>query len=222
MNTLYHFCKGYGAMLYYTGLLFLVVAVSIDGFGVGVTYGMQNIRVPLIGLLIIMCCSGMVVLVSMTIGNHLSHIISPDITKMIGGLILVCLGLFSFMNAIRPHLSRNRHTRKAEKTKRGLDDVKQVLATPDQADLDQSGIISAGEALLLGTALSMDAFGAGIGAAIVGYSPIFTPALIAFMSGTFLFSGIKLGSLLAKNKTLQHMSFIPPILLISLGIFNLF
>ncbi|MDY0393292.1 sporulation membrane protein YtaF [Virgibacillus halophilus] len=208
-------------MLYYTGLIFLVIAVSIDGFGVGVTYGMRTIRVPFAGLLIIMCCSGFVVLVSMTIGDRLSNIISPDMTKILGGSILICLGLFSLVNVIRSYLSRQQ-TNIETKSKSGLTGVKKVLATPDQADLDHSGIISSGEALLLGTALSMDAFGAGIGAAIVGYSPVVTPALIACMSGIFLFSGIKLGTLLAQNKKMQHMSFIPPILLISLGIFNLF
>ncbi|HLQ97259.1 MAG TPA: sporulation membrane protein YtaF, partial [Candidatus Dormibacteraeota bacterium] len=35
-------------MLYYTGLILLVIAVSLDGFGVGVSYGMQKIRMPLL------------------------------------------------------------------------------------------------------------------------------------------------------------------------------
>ncbi|MDY0405007.1 sporulation membrane protein YtaF [Virgibacillus sp. 179-BFC.A HS] len=209
-----------GFMLFYTGLLFLVIAVSIDGFGVGVTYGMRNIRVPFVALLIIMCCSGLVVLLSMTIGEGLSGFISPKMTKIIGASILIFLGLFSLCNILRSQLGSQ--TVREDEQANGLTDLRKVITTPDQADLDKSGIITPGEALLLGAALALDAFGAGIGAAIVGYSPVITPLLVALMSGMFLYSGIKLGGLLAKSAKLQRMSFIPPLLLISLGILNLF
>src|SRR5690625_1755156 len=101
-------------MLFYTGLIFLVIVVSLDGFGVGVTYGMRKIHVPYSALFIIMLCSGIFVLLSMTIGNMLSTFISPQIAKIIGGCILISLGIFSLFNIIReqrngnvPHEGRN-------------------------------------------------------------------------------------------------------------------
>src|SRR5690625_3884374 len=93
--------KGFGCMLFYTGLIFLVIAVSLDGFGVGVTYGMRKIHVPYSALFIIMLCSGIFVLLSMTIGNMLSTFISPQIAKIIGGCILISLGVFSLFNILR-------------------------------------------------------------------------------------------------------------------------
>src|SRR5690625_885069 len=92
-------------MLFYTGLIILVIAVSLDGFGVGVTYGTRNILVPPIALLIIMFCSGVIVLLSMTIGNVFSTFISPQLTSVFGGSILVALGIFSLINIIRPKLN---------------------------------------------------------------------------------------------------------------------
>src|SRR5699024_12209213 len=87
-------------MLFYTGLLFLVIAVSVDGFSVGVTYGMRNIRVPFFALSIIMICSGIVVSLSMTVGSILGSVISPHLADNIGGIILILLGCFSFLNII--------------------------------------------------------------------------------------------------------------------------
>ena len=51
-------------MLYFTGLILLAIGVSLDSFGVGVAYGVNKIRVPRLSLLIIMLCSGLVVLAS--------------------------------------------------------------------------------------------------------------------------------------------------------------
>lgn len=214
-------------MLYYTGLLFLVIAVSIDGFGVGITYGMRKIRVPLAALLIIMMCSGVIVLISMTIGGVLSMFISPEVTQTLGGCILIGLGLFSLFNLIRSHdligktIEQHEPRQNIESSNSRIQHWKTVMQKPHQADLDKSGAISLGEAFILGSALALDAFGAGIGAAIIGYSPLITALLIAFMSGLLLFLGINIGMLLSKNKRLKKMSFLPPLLLITLGVLNI-
>ncbi|SET60140.1 putative sporulation protein YtaF [Oceanobacillus limi] len=209
-------------MLFYTGLLLLVIAVSLDGFGVGVSYGMRKIHVPLSALCIIMLCSGIVVLTSMSFGNMISSFISPEIANMLGGAILITLGIFSLINTIRSQLqTKEIVNEEVNEDSTKLNNLKTVLATPDKADLDQSGTISASEAFLLGTALALDAFGAGIGAAIIGYSPILTAILIALMSGVFVRYGIKIGVILSNNKKMQRMSFVPPALLIALGILNL-
>ncbi|MDY0409036.1 sporulation membrane protein YtaF [Virgibacillus soli] len=214
-------------MLYYAGLLFLVIAVSIDGFGVGMTYGMRKIRVPFLGLCIIMSCSGAVVLLSMTLGDYLKSFISPHLAEVFGGIILISLGIFSFINAIRSQRNKDKEETTVVDSIHGKEQhgkfksVTSVFSTPDKADLDRSGIITAGEATILGTALAMDAFGAGFGAAIIGYAPWLTSILIAIMSGGFLYTGIKLGMILSKNKRLLNLAFIAPILLITIGVLNI-
>src|SRR5699024_7883150 len=140
-------------MLFYMGLFILVIAVSLDGFGVGVTYGMKKTRVPFSALLIIMLCSGVVVLLSMTIGDFLNSFISPQKTEIIGGMLLIFLGLFSVFNIIQSKVDVDLSALKdSERVQR----FKTALSTPDQADLDQSGVITTGEAFLLGTALALD------------------------------------------------------------------
>lgn len=73
----------------YTGMLLLVIAVSLDGFSVGITYGMRKIKVPLLSLTVIMFCSGMIVYLSMEVGDFLRSFISPQGASMLGGGILI-------------------------------------------------------------------------------------------------------------------------------------
>jgi len=205
------------AMLFYTGIFLLVIAVSIDGLGVVVSYGIQKTRVPLPAIFIIMLCSGFTVLLAMTLGDAIKTFLSPIVSEKIGGVILILLGLFTLINLIR---AKNNKPLEQENTT-VLTDMKTVLSSPIQADLDKSGIISASEAALLGIALALDAFGAGIAASFLHYSAIVTAVLIALMSGAFLFIGLKLGLVLSNYKKMQHVSFLPSFLLISIGILNL-
>nr|WP_087972796.1 sporulation membrane protein YtaF [Oceanobacillus rekensis] len=208
-------------MFIYTGLILLVIAVSLDGFGVGITYGIQKIKVPIIALLIIMLCSGLIVYTSMVIGDLLSIFITEKTAKILGGSILILLGLFSFVNIIRSRLKKSQTNQPKIPQATKIDHLKTVITTPDNADLDRSGSISWGEAFLLGLALALDAFGAGIGASMLGYSPLLTALLTACMSGFFLYLGMSLGTFLAKNKKLQQLTLLPPALLIGIGILNL-
>lgn len=209
-------CKGIDAMLFYTGLILLVIAVSLDSFSAGVVYGMRNICVPFNALFIIMVCSGVIVFVSMTIGSMFLTVLTPDIASMLGGSILIVLGCFAFINCLR---SKSDTSNQNQKRKQNI--LTTVLSTPDKADLDRSGIISPSEAVLLGFALALDAFGAGIGASMLGYAPILTALLIACMSGAFLYLGLTAGRILTKNRHMQRLTFLPPLLLITLGITNL-
>ncbi|CEI81134.1 MULTISPECIES: sporulation membrane protein YtaF [Oceanobacillus] len=206
----------------YTGMLLLVIAVSLDGFSVGITYGMRQIKVPLLSLFVIMFCSGLIVFLSMEVGDFLRSFISPQGASMLGGGILIFLGVFSLISMFR--------SRETEAAKNGdhassnvkFENMKTVLTRPKEADLDKSGIISINESILLGFALALDAFGAGIGAAMLGYSPLITALLTAGMSGLFLFSGIMFGSYLWRIPALQRLSFLPSVFLITLGCWNIF
>lgn len=211
-------------MVFYINLLFIVIAVSLDGFGVGITYGMRKIRIPFKALLVIMLCSGMIVMVSMMIGQLLRAIISPNVASLIGSTILIFIGIFVLFSIVRPSQRKNCEqtvTHDVDEATNQLQHFKSVLRDPFQADKDKSGTISVSEAFILGTALALDAFGAGLGAAMLGYSPIVTAVLIATMSGLFVFSGIKIGFLLSKNRMIARLTFIPPLLLICIGLFNL-
>lgn len=204
-------------MLFYTGLLFLVIAVSLDGFTVGMTYGMRNIHIPFIAITIIMACSCSIVLLSMILGNVFVSFISPTIAQQMGGIILIGLGSFSLYNLYRSTIKQQNSSR--SQTEHSF---KQILSKPETADVDQSGSISPVEAILLGIALSLDAFGAGFAASMLNYSPIITAILVGSMSGLFVYCGIFLGYYLLKYNFFKKLTITPPIILIAIGLFNIF
>jgi putative Mn2+ efflux pump MntP len=99
--------------------------------------------------------------------------------------------------------------------------VIEILRTPSLADVDRSGYISSSEAVLLGVALSLDAFGAGIGAAFIGFAPVLTAAVIAVASGLFITLGLRVGLTFADTRWLQRLAVLPGCILIAMGIMKL-
>lgn len=237
-------------LLHVAALVLLAFAVSLDGFGVGVTYGLRQIRIPLLSILIIACCSGIIILLSMLFGQWMGEYISPHLAEVVGALILIGIGVFSLLNFMRRrrqeqaevclHSLPDRQAQPGSERKptpdqgalaagatvlrlelRKLGLVIEILRSPQAADVDRSGIISPSEAVLLGCALSLDAFGAGLGAALLGYPPLATALLIAFASGLFLYCGIRIGFRFSYSDRMKALSFLPGVVLIIMGCFKL-
>lgn len=228
-------------------LVVLAFAVSLDGFGVGVTYGLRKIRIPMVSVLIIACCSGFIIWLSMQAGGWLSGYISEAAAGLIGAIILIGIGCWALYQLTRSKTDdgeseactgegegkmapegaalssgaalETAQLLKLELKRLGL--VIQILRTPQAADVDRSGIISASEAVMLGVALSLDAFGAGLGAGLLGLPALLTSIIIAAASAIFLVTGTQLGLRFAAKRGMQALSYLPGILLIMMGIMKL-
>lgn len=203
-------------MSVFVSMLMLVLAISIDGFGVGITYGIRKIRISWLAITIISTCSGMVMYVSMSLGLWMSSITEGH-AELIGGVILIAIGLGAVTQSLRRNDNKTpkEHNNK-NKTKRwGM--VFGILRTPSTADLDRSGTISPGEAALLGTALSLDAFGAGIGASMLGFSPFATACLTALCCGCFIGAGLYAGRMV---KGIGRFKILPGLILILMGVWK--
>lgn len=211
-------------MVQILSLLFLAFAVSLDSFSVGFTYGLRKMEMPFKSALIIAGCSAISLMIAVSIGHGLQRIFSPKITAALGGIILIALGAWVIYQFFMPE--KNKEQQSVEKTIvnfeiRSLGLVINILKRPLSADFDQSGTITGIEALMLGLALSLDAFGAGVGAAMLGYSPIYLAISVAVMSSLFVFMGIKIGSFFSKCEWIQKLTFLPGVMLIFIGIWKL-
>ncbi|REK69440.1 sporulation membrane protein YtaF [Paenibacillus paeoniae] len=229
-------------MAHLISLVVLAFAVSLDGFGVGVTYGLRKIRIPFLSVFIIACCSGLIIWLSMQAGGWISKYISEYAASLIGASILIAIGCWALIQLVR---SKTHHDPdpseegamlhkepasiatametaqllKLELKRLGL--VIQILRTPQAADVDRSGTISSSEAVMLGVALSLDAFGAGLGAALLGLPHLLTPLVIAAAGAIFLVAGTRLGLRFAAKRGMHVLSYVPGILLIMIGIMKL-
>ncbi|MGN7358133.1 sporulation membrane protein YtaF [Paenibacillus sp. SAF-054] len=222
-------------------LLLLAFALSLDSFGVGITYGLRQMRISALSVVIISLCSGIIIYISMQVGVLLAKVVSPEAASIVGAVILIIMGSWSLIQIlIQKEKSRDddKDTAMIRATQttapaggpeqtvfsleiRKLGLVIRILRTPSSADIDKSGSISGMEAMWLGIALSLDAFGAGLGAALLGFSPVWTALVIALFSGTFLVIGMKTGFRFSSRSWMRHFTALPALLLIAMGIIKL-
>lgn len=205
-------------------IILLALAVSLDSFSVGFTYGLRKMRIPFKSIVIIACCSAMTLTIAMSIGHLLQRFLSPVFAEKMGGIILIILGVWVIYQFFRSEkekdiLPHEKVIINLEIKSLGL--VIHILKKPMSADFDKSGTITGVEAIMLGLALSLDAFGAGIGAVMLGFSPGYLALAVALLSSLLVFFGIKLGSYLSQITWLQNFSFLPGVLLIIIGVWKI-
>ncbi|MCK9906790.1 manganese efflux pump, partial [Frankia sp. Cpl3] len=90
----------------------------------------------------------------------------------------------------------------------------QILRDPERADADKSGHIVGWEAVMLGLALSLDAFGAGISLTLLGYAPLLVSSCVAITSAGLLYTGVCIGRKADKLGWFSKFTWLPPLLLI--------
>lgn len=205
-------------------LFLLALAVSLDSFSVGFTYGMRKMRIPFKSIVIIAGCSAAILIVSMLIGHFIEQFVSPSLTEKLGGVILIGLGCWVIYQFFQPEKEKDTlpHERVILNFEiKSLGIVINILKKPMVADFDKSGTITGVEAFMLGLALSLDAFGAGIGAAMLGLSPIYLALAVSLLSSSLVLLGIKFGTAFSKIYWLQKFSFLPGIVLIIIGLWKI-
>ncbi|MBS4199941.1 sporulation membrane protein YtaF [Bacillus sp. FJAT-49732] len=204
-------------------LILLAMAISLDSFSTGLAYGLRKMKIPLKSILIIASCTAVSLGLAMFGGQLIVNMLSPMMASRIGGAILILIGawvVYQFFKTEKEHvLTHEKIVLNWEIKSLGI--VINILKKPTRADFDGSGTITGVEALILGTALSLDAFGAGIGAAMLGFSPLLLSGLAALMSSIFLLCGLQLGRVFSHLNWMQKFAFIPGILLILIGILKL-
>nr|WP_261133321.1 sporulation membrane protein YtaF [Bacillus sp. Marseille-Q3570] len=209
-------------------LLTLTIAVSMDSFGVGVTYGVRRMKITYFSIILIALCSALMLLAAMNVGTIISTFVSPAFAGKLGGILLIGLGMYVLWQFFKSSAEPEEEAFKKNESEyiwnmeiRSLGIVIQILRTPAAADIDRSGTIAGLEALLLGLALSLDSFAAGLGASLLGFPHLMTAVFVSTMSVLFLVTGMKLGRVLSALPKMRLISFFPGLMLIVLGIFKL-
>lgn len=198
-------------------LLFLVVALSLDGLFVGLSFGLRGIRVAAGSLLILAACSGIALALSMAAARQLAGL--PFGGPTLSGLILVAVGLWRLLQGWREvHVDQDGPLFSLTLPQLGL--VVQVLVDPARADRDQSGQIEVGEAVVLGTALALDAMAVGMAVASVRAAPLL-PLWVA--TGLYLFTrgGIAVAARLGSAWQHSRQRLLPGVILMLLGLVQL-
>ncbi|MDR3288128.1 MAG: sporulation membrane protein YtaF [Peptococcaceae bacterium] len=214
--------------------LLLAVALSVDGFGVGLSYGLRRIRLPVSSLSVITLCTILAMGISMLLGNILRLGISFFPVKLLGAAMMIALGVWQIAKAVKRRLAVQPPSAEPAvipalasvppRAQQQLLNIRinylglviQVLRTPDLADIDGSGVITFRESILLGIALAVDAFISGMGAAMTGIGF----SVVILVAATQLLM-IKSGQWLAQvtpEDLIQKAEFLPGAVLIFVGL----
>lgn len=219
-------------------IVIFAAALSLDGMAAGMAYGVRRVKIPLLSLLVISLASATCMGIAMMAGHLIAQILSPAVAKTLGASLLVLVGLW----VIKQTWSQGSQTDFSEKKDpvnlseqesegdqeiasiripiMGL--VVQIIKEPHKADLDNSGVISKGEALLLGIALAMDALGAGVGAAMAGFKPLLTPLIVGVVKFTLVSLGLYLGRHLSASRLGHRLAVLSGWFLVFIGLSQIY
>lgn len=207
-------------------LLLFALALNLDALGTGMSYGMRGIKLPIASVLIISGMSMAAVVLSMGAGKVVSSLVSPVFAQRLGGTLLLLVGLWVLAQSL---LERKREPEEEEDSPKRIMQIRirtlglvvQVMREPHRADLDSSGTISSREALLLGTALAMDALAAGMAVSMLGFS-IWSTALVVGLGHVALtYLGLYSGTCLCSRSFARQVAALPGCILIALGLLKM-
>lgn len=207
--------------------LILAVSASIDSLGVGITYGLKKTEMHFLAFLVLFLLSLTITSISISLGNIITSFISPNITSIIGSIILFIIGIFIIYQATfkrkKPrNVSFPKH-REYNIFIKFLGITINIIKDPISSDIDSSNEIDLKEALFLGIALSLDSVSIGFGASAIGINTFFFPLLISIFQILFLSIGRIVGKKINGISNLPNniWSIISGILLICIGFIKL-
>lgn len=175
-------------MLAWLLVLGFAVSSSLDNLGVGISYGIRDIRIGVRSNLMIAFICFVLSLTGIVGGHWLSRILPGMFPVLVSAFLLIVVGIRIVLLAV---------PRKQTKASEREEDKKAgpftLLQQPELADADRSGEIGLGEAVLLGVALSANAVTNGLGAGLLGLSPLAISVTAAAGSFLTVWLGVSLG-----------------------------
>ena len=187
--------------------ILLAISSSIDSLGIGITYGIKNTKISLIGKIILFIISITITYLSIFLGNFIQSIFPSFLTKLIGSGILIFIGIYICFEALNQKSNSSN-----------------VFNNPISSDLDNSKIIDSKESIFLAIALSLDSFCIGICGSIININLVLFPFLINIFQLFFLSIGTFIGIHINRFYKLPQniWSIVSGILLIFIGLFRFF
>ena len=167
---------------------------SIDNLGIGISYGIRNIKIRLGANVLIAVICFLMSMSGISFGLWLSTILPGILPLVLGAFILSIIGIRIILLAT----PRKKQTVTATEVSNDSNTIGKIMKNPTEADVDHSGEIGWGEAVILGIALSANALTNGLGAGFLGLSPLAISLTAAIGSFITVWAGVNLGWKLAK------------------------
>ena len=175
--------------------LLLALASSVDAFAASFSYGTARIAVPRASLLAVSAICASTLALSHLLGGILAPFLPEGVTHWLSVLILAALGLCKLFDSSLKRWIRKRQGGKREIrfSALRLHFILQIYADPQEADADDSRVLSPREAAALAAALSLDGLAAGFGSGLAGGGAILIFMLAFAATAGAVAGGCRLG-----------------------------
>lgn len=208
-------------------IILLAISLSIDAFGIGISYSIRKVAIPFSSKIIISVISVIMTGISFIIGSTILLFVNENVAKFIGCFMLIILGLWTIVQGLK---SKNESKKEAHENKtlsffiKPLKLTVQITKGPTAFDMDNSKHIDIFESVYLGVSLSIDSLVVGISYAVVGGSSYLIPIYVGLAQFIFLSLGETLGTRIASIKKVDSKIFvvISGLILILLSIVRMF
>ncbi|KAJ51856.1 putative sporulation protein YtaF [Clostridium tetanomorphum] len=201
-------------------IIFFAISASSDSFIVGISYGINKIRIDFINNLFIATISGLGTFLSMAFGKLLLNIIPVEKANLIGSIVLILFGLYMLISS-----SKNKHNKDEASTKNIQQDKNyyyNVLNNPEIIDIDGSKNIELKESLSLGIVLSINNIGLGIAASVIGLNVYITSISSLLFGMIFIQLGHFVGEKFLSKRMSKYSEVISYFIIILLGLYGIF
>ncbi len=204
-------------------MIILAFSLSIDAMGIGLSYGIRGIKIPVNAKIITGSISFFVILISMTFGNFLCGFMSQKTGEIIGAVLLFITGLWIIFQGTKPKKKKEKKEKTLNFMIKSLGISVKIIQSPEFCDLNKSSVIEASEALYLGMALSFDSVGVGITSSVFGFNKFLFSFIVCVFQIFLLSTGVLFGK---KINTLRFIDKISNIfsggILITIAFFKMF
>lgn len=194
-------------------ILTIGLASNLDNAGVGISYGIRNIHIPIKANLMIAVISSLASFIGGAFGNWLTQWIRPILAHLLGTIVMVTVGLWVLLQPLLKKKSNNDPT-----TNR----LTEILRDPEKADRDQSKSINFMESILLGIALSMNALAGGFDVGITQSNIIFAAIVMGVLSFLTISICCWIGRKFMSEKLGDRATILSGLLLIYIGLLQIF
>ncbi len=179
------------------------IIFNIDSFGIGITYGLKNTKIPIFSACILFFISYISMVIAIQFAHSILLFLPSFIGNYLGSILLISIGTWFILQAIRAK-KENIFTLKTSATIgkskvysffiKPLGITIEIIRNPIYSDLNCSKKIEAKEACFLGLAMSIDSVFSGMVASTMSINSVLFPFLIAFFQLVFLFLGVYVGT----------------------------
>ncbi|MCB2292337.1 sporulation membrane protein YtaF [Clostridium algoriphilum] len=185
---------------------------NLDNVVVGIAYGIKKVKVSIIANLIIAIVTSTATFLSMLVGSYISKLLPHSVANILGAIVIIILGLYFVTQSLIKLVNNTKPKELA------LKNITDMIEYAEKSDLDSSGDISMGEALLVSLGLTFNNLGTGIAASITGVSIPLTVLSTFVLSIIAIIFGVSAGNHILGKILGRYAPLFSGILLILLGI----